>query len=232
MFEENISSANNMEDAELQTNDTDVTSEVVENTESAENSRQSVEDNARFAERMRKQELENTREQLNTANTRLADYEVLEKSLKAQGFTGSIVEIADQITANARGISIEDVRTERETLTQQDNLKNERDFYKNQINEIIINQDINKIKSKYPDIESLEDLPDGFVEIMATGKVKDPIIAYEMLRPQKEVPTSTGSLKSNDKQEKEYFTREEVKQMSKEQVHKNYEKIMASQKKW
>lgn len=231
MFEENTISVNNVDVAEPQES-TDVTSEVVENTESVANSQQSVEDNARFAERRRKQELDSAREQLNTANTRLADYEMLENSLKAQGFTGSIVEIADQITANARGVSVDEIRNEREATIQADNLKNERDFYKNQINELIINQDINRVKSKYPDIESIEDLPDGFIEIMATGKVKDPIIAYEMLKPQKEVPLSTGSLKSNNKQEKEYFTKEEVKQMSKEQVHKNYEKIMASQKKW
>ena len=232
MFEENTTSVNNVEVAEPQTNDANVTSEVAHSAESVANFQQSSEENARFAENRRKQELENAREQLNAANIRLADYAVLEKSLKAQGFTGSIVEIADQITANARGVSVEDIRNERETLLQQDNLKNERDFYKNQINEIIINQDINKIKSKYPDIESLKDLPDGFVEIMATGKVKDPIIAYEMLKPQKEIPVSTGSLKSNDKQEKEYFTKDEVKQMSKEEVHRNYDKIMASQKKW
>jgi len=105
-------------------------------------------------------------------------------------------------------------------------------MYKAELNKMLISADIEKIKAKYPDIEVLEDLPDGFVDIMATGKIKDPVLAYEMLMPKKDTPVSTGSVKGKETIEKEFFTRDEVKNMSRSEIKKNYEKIIASQKKW
>ena len=221
-----------VEVAEPQTQ-ADNTSEVAEKSaESVASSQQSAEENARFADRRRKQELEQTRGQLATANRRIGEYQALENSLKAAGFNGSIAEIADQITANARGVSVDTVREERLSQQQQTDIQNERDMYKAELNKLLINADIEKIKAKYPDIEVFEDLPDGFVDIMATGKIKDPVLAYEMLMPKKETPISTGSVKGKETMEKEFFTRDEVKKMSKADIKKNYDKIIASQKKW
>ena len=221
-----------VEVAEPQTQ-ADNTSEVAEKpAESVASSQQSAEDNAKFADRRRKQELEQTKGQLASANRRIAEYKALENSLKASGFNGTIAEIADQITANARGVSVDAVREERLSQQQQTNIQNERDMYKAELNKMLINADIEKIKAKYPDIEVFEDLPDGFVDIMATGKIKDPVLAYEMLMPKKETPVSTGSVKGKETIEKEFFTRDEVKNMSRAEVKKNYDKIIASQKKW
>ena len=115
---------------------------------------------------------------------------------------------------------------------KQADIRSERDMYKAELNKMLISADIEKIKAKYPDIEVLEDLPDGFVDIMATGKIKDPVLAYEMLMPKKDTPVSTGSVKGKETIEKEFFTRDEVKNMSRSEIKKNYEKIIASQKKW
>ena len=41
-----------------------------------------------------------------------------------------------------------------------------------------------------------------------------------------------GSLSSPDMEEGDFFTREDVKKMSQAEVHKNWDKILKSQKKW
>ncbi|MBQ6929004.1 MAG: hypothetical protein IJN27_01675 [Oscillospiraceae bacterium] len=231
---ENTTNGATVEVAEPQTQtQADSTSEVAEKSaESVASSQQSAEENAKFADRRRKQELEQTRGQLAAANKRLADYQALENSLKASGFNGTAAEIADQIAASARGVSVETIREERLSQQQQADIRSERDMYKAELNKMLISADIEKIKAKYPDIEVLEDLPDGFVDIMATGKIKDPVLAYEMLMPKKDTPVSTGSVKGKETIEKEFFTRDEVKNMSRSEIKKNYEKIIASQKKW
>jgi len=231
---ENTTNGATVEVAEPQTQtQADSTSEVAERSaESVASSQQSAEENAKFADRRRKQELEQTRGQLAAANKRLADYQALENSLKASGFNGTAAEIADQIAASARGVSVETIREERLSQQQQADIRSERDMYKAELNKMLISADIEKIKAKYPDIEVLEDLPDGFVDIMATGKIKDPVLAYEMLMPKKDTPVSTGSVKGKETIEKEFFTRDEVKNMSRSEIKKNYEKIIASQKKW
>jgi hypothetical protein len=50
-----------------------------------------------------------------------------------------------------------------------------------------------------------------------------------MLANQKATPGALSSPKSSDNS---YFTREQVKGMSKEEIHKNYDKIRASMTKW
>jgi len=231
---ENTTNGATVEVAEPQTQtQADSTSEVAERSaESVASSQQSAEENAKFADRRRKQELEQTRGQLAAANKRLADYQALENSLKASGFNGTAAEIADQIAASARGVSVETIREERLSQQQQADIRSERDMYKAELNKMLISADIEKIKAKYPDIEVLEDLPDGFVDIMATGKIKDPVLASEMRMPKKDTPVSTGSVKGKETIEKEFFTRDEVKNMSRSEIKKNYEKIIASQKKW
>lgn len=236
---ENMTSANNVEVAETQTTENEVEKVQPSGAQEAETNttavQQSAEENARFAERRRRREQESaeTKEQLKTANERISKYERLEKSLKDCGFEGSVEEIADSITARVKGIDVSEVRRQREDEQQRQSETEQLSYYKSELSKILINRDIDKIREKYPEVESLEDMPDGFIEIMATGKVKNPVVAYEMLLPKKEVPASTGSLKGADiNTAKDFFTKDEVNQMSDTDIERNLDKIRSSMSRW
>lgn len=99
-------------------------------------------------------------------------------------------------------------------------------------------RDLSAIKKAYPDLtaKSIEDLGDQFVQIMASSRL-DPVTAYEVVRAQEErnkitPPPEIGKVNQNSAANKEYYTPEEVKSMSQEEVHKNWEKIEKSRKKW
>lgn len=95
--------------------------------------------------------------------------------------------------------------------------------------------DLKAIKKAYPDenAKSVEELGDQFVRLCAAGI--SPLSAYEAIRAEKnrgaKQPPSMGDVKPSSGG-KDYFTRDEVKAMSQEEVHKNYDKIRESMKKW
>ncbi len=75
----------------------------------------------------------------------------------------------------------------------------------------------------------LSEIYEGFMEIVSEYEKKAKQMSKQMLANQKASP---GSLSSTNLSDNGYFTKEQVQKMSQEEVHKNYDKIRASMRKW
>ncbi len=111
-------------------------------------------------------------------------------------------------------------------------------------------KDKTDFQAKHPDIKLDDLVNDTMFSAFAGGKVgKFPLekiyADYQQFEKLSEERAKTkaaqilantaatpGKLSSKDTDSSNYFTREQVKDMSKEEVHKNYEKILASQTRW
>ncbi|MEG1801624.1 MAG: hypothetical protein RR273_06560, partial [Oscillospiraceae bacterium] len=140
---------------------------------------QTPKENAVFADMRRKEELEEKSKKLSQLEGEIAKekdkYTYLEKALQGVGYEGSAYEIADKLQAQTQGVSVEEIRRHREdtqkAIVEQTRASEELAFYKEQYNKSVIDNDVKAISKKYPDVEVFEDLPDGFFEVMATGKI-------------------------------------------------------------
>lgn len=101
-----------------------------------------------------------------------------------------------------------------------------------------IENDLNAIRKAYPEVQvkSVDDLGPDFIAVMATGTV-DAVTAYDIVQSRKQresitPPPEVGAVNTGDSAEKTFFTRDEVRGMSRDEVHKNYEKIRKSMMKW
>jgi hypothetical protein len=96
-------------------------------------------------------------------------------------------------------------------------------------------KDLAEIRKIDPSVKSLDELGKTFFDLIGTGKVSG-IEAYYAVkaREQKEgksPPPKVGKVDTAPV-EKDFYTKEEVKEMSKEQRLKAHEKILSSMKKW
>lgn len=106
-------------------------------------------------------------------------------ALHESGMAGSAAEIADQITANASGTSIDEVRKQR--------VERQR----------IYAQDILDIKAKYADepAQSVDDLGIAFMKMRAAGI--DAVKAYEVMNMDKIVAQKTKAAVAADRKKRE-----------------------------
>ena len=102
------------------------------------------------------------------------------------------------------------------------------------------NADLTAIKDKYPDeqAESIIELGENFIKLMATGAIT-PLRAYEALRAEKEekikMPPSTGDIKVNAIEDKDFYTSEEVDMFTSEDYDRDpklWERVRKSMQKW
>ena len=94
--------------------------------------------------------------------------------------------------------------------------------------------DLKEIQSIDPSVKRLEDLPDSFFDFIAANlSGKQAYFAAKALEQSEQVssPAPTGKV-SQAGEEKDFFTADEVRSMSPEEVHKNFEKIRRSQSRW
>lgn len=99
-------------------------------------------------------------------------------------------------------------------------------------------KDLSAIKTAYPEIQakSIDELGTEYMRIMATGAL-DAVTAYEIVRAKeakqrKAAPPDPGKVNASSKADKNFFTREEVRGMTQEEVSKNWSKIEKSRAKW
>lgn len=101
------------------------------------------------------------------------------------------------------------------------------------IQDLIDNQDFRDYADGKVGIVPLSKIYEGFIRISGKAKkdadAKAEAKAKQRLANQKASVGSVGSAKSNGDG---YFTKEQVRAMSQEEVHENYDKIRASMKKW
>ena len=125
-----------------------------------------------------------------------------------------------------------------DTQKQIDELKKENEALKAKQQqaavELAIEHDLKVIQKIDPNVKSLEELGDTFIRLIASGANAEDAYYAAIAKKEKETksPAKPPGKIGQSGGEKDFFTKEEVEQMSPEEVHKNYEKIKTSMKKW
>ncbi len=104
-----------------------------------------------------------------------------------------------------------------------------------------VEKDIAAIQQVYPDFAAggIEDLPDAFIRIMATGQV-DALTAYEILAAQQARRTTTpppipGAVETTGSERKEFYAPQEVDRLTDRDFKKDpglLKRIQKSMTKW
>jgi hypothetical protein len=155
--------------------------------------------------------------------TRMSELEIENKALK-------------------EGKSVDEIRAEQaeQEKTRQELIQNDPEVQR--LRTMAVEQQkaklLDELRTEFPDdnITGIDDLGDDYKRMLMSGV--HPFTAYMAIRdmnvknqpPKKELP---GSVKSDGNAlPKEFYTREEVEAMSVDEVAKNYDAVIASQKKW
>lgn len=99
--------------------------------------------------------------------------------------------------------------------------------------ERVFREDLAAIRAAWPDEKaaSISELGPQFAAICAAGV--EPLAAYEALRAQRQRRSapSTGPVASGGG-DGDYFSRDEVARMSREEIHRNFDSIRRSMRRW
>lgn len=208
---------------------------------------QSEDENAKYAAARRQAEAQ-ARQAEEQARLLEEQNQRLLGALGAYGYEGSPDEIADMLMAQTRGISEEEARAIRQAEEARNaevrKLQTERDSYKKFAIEKFKNDDLQKLKSTYPDdkeiqgIKAIEDLGQDFGSLL--GALGDPILAYDALavkkqRETKPTPKDIGATNESGSKEKDFYTPEEVDKLTDADYDKNpklWDTVRKSMLKW
>lgn len=120
----------------------------------------------------------------------------------------------------------------KQTAEDAERVKRENSQLQDQLNEIIYNQDLQQIKKLYPkeSAKSIDELGETFIRARAMGI--DNVTAYELAKAEQQrknpVPPSMGDINASGADESEFYTMEQLKSMTAEDVHKNWSKVQKS----
>ena len=95
--------------------------------------------------------------------------------------------------------------------------------------ELLKNEEFNLFAGGRLSNEELSSVYKGYLDLTERIRKREMEKAAEILAKR---ISSVGALNSSNPPENTYFTREQVKSMSREQIRANYEKIRKSQEKW
>ena len=95
--------------------------------------------------------------------------------------------------------------------------------------ELLKSEEFNLFAGKRLESEELSSLYRGYLDFTEKIRVKEMERAADILARKN---SSVGALNSSNAPENTFFTKEQVKSMSREQIRANYEKIRKSQEKW
>lgn len=190
----------------------------------AERKPQSREVNHQF--KLMRQEQERLQRQIaeqQTANNRLLE------ALKGYGYSGSAEEVAAQIAAAQRGISIEEFNAQEQqaaerakAMMQNDPeylaMKQKAEAYEQAAFDNLFKSDLAAIKKAFPDFrgKTIDDLGDQFAALRANGV--DAVTAYAAMQQAKQatakpVPPVMGAVNQTPA-EKEFYTSEELDRLT------------------
>lgn len=139
----------------------------------------------------------------------------------------------------ATGKPLEIVQAERQAQSAAEALREENQRLKQELTvkeaESAIQRDLREIRKIDPKVKSLDDLGETFMSLIASGKVSA-IDAYYATQARREKETKTppptmGKVNTSPA-EKDFYTPDEVKAMTTEEVRKNLDKINKSMSKW
>ncbi|MBR5316035.1 MAG: hypothetical protein IKU44_04510 [Firmicutes bacterium] len=176
------------------------------------------------------------------AERQRAEYETQNKQMiEALGlyFDGdNATDLAIAARANAKQISPAEERAQYEAEQERMSMADENKRLHEENIALRVEQrmakDLSEIQKIDPDVKSLEDLGETFANYIRAGLSS--VDAYYAVKAreakEKVVPPKTVGKVATSKGESSFFTREEVEAMSDEDIDKNFENIMASQKQW
>lgn len=191
--------------------------------ETAEPSGRTEQDSA-FAEmRRRNRELENENKLM---------FDALNRYFNGDDAT----ELSIQANAYADDRNPEDVRAEYERLQEAESLRSENEELQEQLMNIQIERrmadDLRTIQKIDPTVKSLDDLGDSFLNYISAGLDVTDAYYASLLRDQKEKvypPDEIGKI-ADTKIDRDYYTSEELDNLTDEEMDANWEKVMRSMK--
>ena len=143
-----------------------------------------------------------------------------------------------QAVAYHQNRSVEDVQKELQEQSRVDTLSHENEELKRQLQNVHVEKamadDLRLIQTLDPTIKSLEELGQTYLELIAKGCDAETAYYGAQAKKAKEKitpPEPPGKVNSAPA-EKDYYSKDEVANMSQEEVSKNYDKIRASMSKW
>ena len=190
----------------------------------AERKPQSREVNHQF--KLMRQEQERLQRQIaeqQTANNRLLE------ALKGYGYSGSAEEVAAQIAAAQRGISIEEFNAQEQQAAERAKemmqndpeylaMKQKAEAYEQAAFDNLFKSDLEAIKKAFPDFKgkTIDDLGDQFAALRANGV--DAVTAYAAMQQAKQatakpVPPVMGAVNQTPA-EKEFYTSDELDRLT------------------
>lgn len=142
-----------------------------------------------------------------------------------------------QAHAHYEDISLDEAISNMEQKRELNQLRAEKEALEEERAQLQFNnlkaQDLKEIKDARPDvsIKDVEELGEEFFKYRAMGI--DAVSVYDAIQMKKGVPPKPmGKVKTSTPTKTGYFTRDDVANMSKEQIHKNFDKIRESMSKW
>lgn len=142
-----------------------------------------------------------------------------------------------QAHAHYEDISLDEAISNMEQRRELNQLRAEKEALEEERAQLQFNnlkaQDLKEIKDARPDvsIKDVEELGEEFFKYRAMGI--DAVSVYDAIQMKKGVPPKPmGKVKTSTPTKTGYFTRDDVANMSKEQIHKNFDKIRESMSKW
>lgn len=197
--------------------------EVVSEPEESPDSGRTSQDSA-FAEmRRRNRELENDNKLMFDALNRY--------------FTGDDArELSIQANAYADSRDPEEVRAEFERSREAEELRSENEELQEQLMNIQIEQrmaeDLRTIQGIDPTVKSLDDLGESFINYISAGLDATDAYYASLLKDQKEKvypPSEIGKI-ADTKIDRDYYTSEELDNLTDEELDANWDKVMRSMK--
>lgn len=200
-------------------------SEGGEETDVAEQSNGKTDADHAFAEMRRENE------ELRATNQELED-------ALGQFFDGDTDDKVVAANALAQGKTEQEIRDEIEAENEWNRLTQENEELNEKILDIEtksqMDQDLRTIQSIDPNVKSLDELGSDYFDYIASGL--DAKQSYYALKAkeaaEKATPPQEVGRVNQSSAPKDYFTKEEVDGMSKEEVHKNFEAIRKSMSRW
>lgn len=149
---------------------------------------------------------------------------------------GDAQELSIQAQAYADDRNPEDVRAELERTQEAERLKTENEELQEQILNIQLEkrmaEDLRTIQGIDPTVKSLEDLGESYLNYISAGLDATDAYYASLLKDQKEKvypPDSIGKI-ADTKIERDYYTSEELDNLTDDELEANWEKVMRSMK--
>lgn len=207
--------------------------EQAETVENTENQPEKSEKDSFYADKRRKQELDEIRSEKETLKRQL---EMAQKTFGNYFEGETLEEMLDLANAQSQGVDVETIKSQREQTQKQAELESQLKYYQQKEIEKEIESDLKEIQSVDPTITSLDDLPPMFLSLRfnqnAPLSAKEAFIAMKAIEKQtkQQKPASAGSLINTTQTESEYFTSQELDKLSESDLRnpKVYEKAMRS----